>query len=569
MSGEATGAATASHPQAQARRGPRRALRIRAAVGVGLALVWGSFAEHTWFERRLSQRGLEERDATLAAAISHYGRRILGNAETASRFVASEYAGNPGAGRAQMLVDDRARNDDALRELGMCLADGRVLTSVAVGIAQLTPAECAQLMRRAAGSSAATVPGVVGGALDGAVALVTRSKADPASIAVATVAADTLLGVMNAAMAGQDSAVMLVAPDGLVLASRRGGAAAESTLARVSLDPATALPDEPRILTRQKLAPGEASLVVSTSLRESMVEIRQRHLLYSVFCVLLSAALIVVGARLLRAESKGVRRRMASAVGHIERRLTNERLERIVQERTGQLRQACQDLQTFSHAIAHDVRAPLAAISAFADVLAPAITQSGNERHAKYIRRIRENATRVEELTAHVLRLSKLLAVPVAPCPLDLTAMARDSTDALIELHPSRAVEIRIADGLSAFADRALVQQALDNLIANAWKFTALRTPGIIEIGGTCGPGPGWTTFHVKDNGDGFDTDHAEGMFQPFRRMHTQSEFPGTGIGLATVHRIVTLHGGRIWFESRPGAGATFFFTLRSRPPAS
>jgi light-regulated signal transduction histidine kinase (bacteriophytochrome) len=159
-----------------------------------------------------------------------------------------------------------------------------------------------------------------------------------------------------------------------------------------------------------------------------------------------------------------------------------------------------------------------------------------------------------------LLSLSRLTRSPCQRRPMSLTETVRGILDELHRRDPGRGVVVEVENGLGAKADARLLQIALDNLLRNAWKFTGRRSDARIQFGKTTQGGQ--TAFFVRDNGAGFDMAYADKLFQPFQRLHTESEFEGTGIGLATVHRVVSRHGGRIWAESAVGGGATFFFTL-------
>jgi len=159
-----------------------------------------------------------------------------------------------------------------------------------------------------------------------------------------------------------------------------------------------------------------------------------------------------------------------------------------------------------------------------------------------------------------ILSLSRITRSPCQRMPVSLTETARGILDELHRRDPGRGVVVDVETGLSAQADARLLQLALDNLLGNAWKFTGTRSDARIQFGKITQDGK--TAFFVRDNGAGFDMAYADKLFQPFQRLHTESEFEGTGIGLATVHRVVSRHGGRIWAESAVGGGATFFFTL-------
>ena len=160
-----------------------------------------------------------------------------------------------------------------------------------------------------------------------------------------------------------------------------------------------------------------------------------------------------------------------------------------------------------------------------------------------------------------MLKLSRATRAEMSREDVDLTAIARDIAAELLGLEPARHIEFAIKEGLSANADRRLMKNVLQNLLENAWKFSRGSNPAVIEFGGTHKNGQ--PCFYVRDNGAGFDMSFAGKLFQPFQRLHSAAEFEGTGVGLVTVKRIVTRHGGRIWAESETGKGATFYFTMK------
>jgi signal transduction histidine kinase len=174
--------------------------------------------------------------------------------------------------------------------------------------------------------------------------------------------------------------------------------------------------------------------------------------------------------------------------------------------------------------------------------------------------RIREASRKMDALLHDLLRWSRLGREELHRAPVDLSAMARKSAAQLQADDPDRDVTFRIADGVAGSADPDLIRTVLDNLLGNAWKYTARQPHPVIDFGATAGPG-GLVTYFVADNGDGFDPASADNLFQPFQRLHGD-EFPGTGLGLASVRRIVERHGGRVWAEAAVNHGATFSFTL-------
>jgi signal transduction histidine kinase len=266
---------------------------------------------------------------------------------------------------------------------------------------------------------------------------------------------------------------------------------------------------------------------------------------------------------LARMQAEGIARSRALFQARRDLQQANERLDREVQERTAQLEHAYRDLETFSYAVAHDVRAPLASIAGFAGALQAGLAADGNEKHQHYLRRIQSNAAHMDELTRHLLELGRLTRSPLERQPVDLSALAAEVLDRLRETEPERNVVTEIERGLTAHGDRALLRQVLENLLGNAWKFSSKRVQAHIAFHRDPGAATrGETVFVVQDDGQGFDSDQAPGLFQPFRRMHDREEFPGTGVGLATVQRIVALHGGRVWARSRRDEGARFCFSL-------
>jgi PAS domain S-box-containing protein len=221
------------------------------------------------------------------------------------------------------------------------------------------------------------------------------------------------------------------------------------------------------------------------------------------------------------------------------------------------LRASNRELEAFSYSVSHDLRAPLSAVGGFAQALAERSPGQLDERGMHYVDRIRANVGKMEHLVAALLSLSKVGRSPVNRSVVDLAALAREALEALQVAAPDRQVETVIDQDLRTEADPDLVRLVLDNLLGNAWKFTAHEVPARIEVGRASGG-----AFYVRDNGVGFDMERAGQLFAPFQRLHSEQEFPGTGIGLATVQRAVLRHGGRVWVESQPGQGAAFYFTL-------
>ena len=246
-----------------------------------------------------------------------------------------------------------------------------------------------------------------------------------------------------------------------------------------------------------------------------------------------------------------------------EIRVLNAELEQRVRDRTAELAQVAAELEAFSYSVSHDLRAPLRAIDGFSQALAGHGADRLDEQGRHYLQRIRAGARRMSELIDDLLLLSRVSRSELRRGPLDVGEIARAIVADLRRRDPDRRVEVKIAEGMSAHGDRRLLTIALENLIGNAWKFTARKPAAHIEVGAEARDGE--TVYFVRDDGAGFDMAYAAKLFGAFQRLHDASEFEGTGIGLATVQRVIARHGGRIWAEGRPGQGATFFFTLGER----
>lgn len=218
------------------------------------------------------------------------------------------------------------------------------------------------------------------------------------------------------------------------------------------------------------------------------------------------------------------------------------------------------ELESFSYSVSHDLRAPLRAIDGFSQALQEDYEERLDDAGKGYLTRIRQAAQRMGQLIDDLLRLSKVTRANMDPQDVDLTELAQDIAANLQMSDPSRAAEFQIAPNMKTRGDAQLLQIALENLLGNAWKFTGNRNPARIEFG-TTSQGKE-TTYFIKDNGAGFDMAYVGQLFGAFRRLHDARTFPGTGIGLATVQRIIHRHAGRIWAEAAVDQGATFYFTL-------
>jgi two-component system, NtrC family, sensor kinase len=222
------------------------------------------------------------------------------------------------------------------------------------------------------------------------------------------------------------------------------------------------------------------------------------------------------------------------------------------------------ELESFSYSVSHDLRNPLNVIAGFTEALLEDYDDVLDDTATGYLQNVRAATARMTDLIESLLRLSHAGRADITRSTVDLAAAARQAVDALRLREPQHRVDVTVADGLLASADADLIRVVLDNLIGNAWKYTRDVEVPRIEVGADHADGE--YAFFVRDNGAGFPMEQAEHLFRPFRRLHHASDFPGTGIGLATVFRVIDRHGGRIWAEGKVGAGATFHFT--TGPPA-
>ncbi len=270
---------------------------------------------------------------------------------------------------------------------------------------------------------------------------------------------------------------------------------------------------------------------------------------------LLSAALLWAvtlrrtAARLSASEQR--QRELAAELGQVLTRL---------QARTADLQLANDELQTFSYSVSHDLRAPLATISGFSSKVLSLNEDRLDARSVSMLTRVVAASRRMAELIDDLLALAQVSRQDMVPAEVDLSALAAQVVDDLRQAEPERQVEVSIDPGMRLHADRSLVRIALENLIGNAWKFTSRTATPRIEVslveheqGRAC---------RVRDNGAGFDMHYAQKLFAPFERLHNESEFAGSGIGLSIVQRVVARHGGRVWAHGQPGAGASFYFSL-------
>ena len=244
----------------------------------------------------------------------------------------------------------------------------------------------------------------------------------------------------------------------------------------------------------------------------------------------------------------------------------NEDLEGHVRRRTAQLEVANRELEAFSYSASHDLRAPLRAMSGYSQILLEDHAGELDGDGRDMLQRMRDASMKMGKLIDDLLHIARVTRAEMTREPVDLSLIARGViSDLRLEERaleaPAREVEVVVADGLVVEGDPNLLRILLENLLRNAWKFTSKREHARIEVG-AARQDDGQRAFFVKDNGAGFDMSYAHKLFGAFQRLHAVSEFPGTGVGLATVQRIVNRHGGRVWAESAVGEGATFFFVL-------
>jgi PAS domain S-box-containing protein len=249
-----------------------------------------------------------------------------------------------------------------------------------------------------------------------------------------------------------------------------------------------------------------------------------------------------------------------------EVRHLNAELERRVEQRTRALAAANRELESFSYSVSHDLRAPLRTIDGFSQILLDEYATKLDETGRGYLERVRAGSQRMAKLIDDLLELARVTRRDLQIRDCDLSALALDIARDLAHADPARRVKVDVAKGMIVAADSGLLRIALDNLLRNAWKFTGLRQDAVIEVG--CAEGGAGVTYFVRDNGVGFDMAYANKLFGAFQRLHSESEFQGTGIGLALVQRVIRRHGGNVWAEAEPGMGATFYFTLPAQSAA-
>ena len=267
----------------------------------------------------------------------------------------------------------------------------------------------------------------------------------------------------------------------------------------------------------------------------------------------------------LKLQIKAEQAERAAELAAANERLTQEleerrRAEQALQRRTNELDAVNKELEAFSYSVSHDLRAPLRSVDGFSQALLEDYGSKLDEEGNEFLRRVRAASQRMGQLIDDLLDLARVTRGEMNAETVDISALARSIVAEFRQNEPERQVDVVISDDLVAEGDERLLRVALENLLGNAWKYTGKNQDARIELGFVDHDGE--AAYFVRDDGIGFDMTYADKLFGAFQRLHATSEFDGTGIGLATVQRIILRHGGRVWAESAVGEGATFYFTL-------
>jgi signal transduction histidine kinase len=263
-------------------------------------------------------------------------------------------------------------------------------------------------------------------------------------------------------------------------------------------------------------------------------------------------------------EGKGAMGALSRAVNKLLEQM--QQRDVMLRRRTTELETSKREAEAFSYSVSHDLRSPLASIEGFSTALQDFYGDRLDDDGKEYLRWIRESADQMKNLIAGMLQMSRISRSEVERARVDLSAVAESIIATLRQKDAARTVDFRVEEGMIVNGDERLLHAVLENLLSNAYKFTSKRERAQIEVGSTSEGGR--RAYFVRDNGAGFDSTQAAKMFTAFQRLHSASEFEGTGIGLATVKRIIEKHGGSIWADGKVGEGATFFFTLADGPLA-
>jgi signal transduction histidine kinase len=538
------------------------------------AVLWGTWFEITTHERREALQAAARRQGNLMIALGHYLTRALSNADAVAQFLARAHAAPDTDFPAELVA--RARANDLFSEMTTCFVDASFVTTAAKGDQDGTVRRCAQWLQQAPAGARTFAADPVLLAGDTLVPLLTRvppGSTRPGGVIALLVDVRKLLGLLEEYRIPDETVVLVAGSDGRPkarwhstrqVADQRAPEAAllAPVLAAGTLGQPQLVEGRPVIASARRMQAWPLAISVATSEADTLAVPVRRSFYYALAAAAATLLLAAFAYVLLRFQQRVVR--VSDSLGRARQRLhlVNTDLEGQVSARTSELEAAYQDLESFSDAVAHDVRAPIAAIRGFADALAPGIEATGDPKAAHYLRRILANATQMSELAEALLALGKLSRPSGEVMRVDLSSTALEVLAGLREREPpQREVQATVQEGLAVRGDRVLVRQVLENLLANAWKFSARRSPAVIAVEGTV-DAHGWMTVTVRDNGEGFDMANATELFKPFRRMHAAGEFAGTGVGLAIVERIVRLHGGRTWIASTPQRGTTVSFRL-------
>lgn len=259
------------------------------------------------------------------------------------------------------------------------------------------------------------------------------------------------------------------------------------------------------------------------------------------------------GAYSLRVETTGAAASLGTSVNELLAQMQQRDVE--LRRRSTEVEAVNKDLEAFAYSVSHDLRAPLGSIDGFLQAIEMDYGHLFDETAKEYFGWIHEGCRQMRDLIDGLLQMARLARTEIQRQPVDLSGIATSVAETLKQSNPTRAVRFDIRSDVRAVGDERLLRAVLENLMSNAWKFTRNRTEAHIEFGQNGG------AFYVRDNGAGFDPSHAAKMFRPFQRLHSTREFEGTGIGLATVQKIIERHGGRAWAEGEVEKGATIYFT--------
>ena len=235
----------------------------------------------------------------------------------------------------------------------------------------------------------------------------------------------------------------------------------------------------------------------------------------------------------------------------------------LLKKRARELESKNRDLKSFTYSVSHDLRTPLRSIDGFSKLVLEDAGQKLDDDEREYLQRVRIAAQKMGFLIDDLLQLSDVSRARYKPQDVDLSRMVETNLEKLRQLDPNREIEVEIEPNVKARGDQSLLDIAMSNLVANAWKYSSKNPHAKIRF--ATQQKDGQVVYYIKDNGEGFDTRYINKLFRPFQRLHTDAEFPGSGIGLATVHRIIDRHGGKIWANAKLGRGATFYFTITNR----